>query len=152
MLPHQDWSHYRARIRDEHAAGWLTRAERDVMIVIANRHATGDTEPTCRAIASDAGCDPRTVRRATAKARGRGLLMVEAQFEPLDGQRRQRANRYEIKLPAEPVMPKPRPSRGGQRVQPIGLVRKKEAYQGVRIDLLAARREAVEAALMARLW
>jgi hypothetical protein len=147
QLPTNEWSDYRNRIRDEYVAGWLTRTDRDVLIAIANLNLAGNVEPTNAQIALEATCDARSVRRTKAKAREKGLLGSQAQFDPVaDGRRRQRANRYELLIPAESVRPKP-PRVGGQRVRPIGKKIKKEAYKEVGIDLLAARRVVMQARL-----
>jgi hypothetical protein len=150
QLPTSEWTLYRARIRDEYVAGWLTRADRDVLIAIANLHFAGNLEPTNAQIALEAACDARSVRRAKAKAREQGLLGSHTQFDLVaNGRRRQRANRYELLLPTECVRVKP-PKVGGQRVRPIIKRIRQEAYEGVRIDLLAARRAVMQARMVMR--
>jgi hypothetical protein len=145
-LPDERWTAYRARIRDEHAAGWLTRTHRDVLIAIANLNAAGEWEPTVAKIALDAACDPRTVRRARERAVERGLLAVQAQFE----RGWQRTNRYELSLPTTPCQPKPKTSKGGRRDRPIRQkIERKQLNKGV--DLLAARVEAFRAQQIAAL-
>jgi hypothetical protein len=152
VLPTLAWSAFCRRIRDEYHAGWLPAKHRDVAIAIANLNAAGDWTPTARKIAVEAGCSERTVRRARATLEGRGLLAVRARYELVDGRARQRANEYGLIVPDAPVVPKPRRSQGGQSGGPIPGSKKKRLLKGwldepnrVGVDLLAARRAAVEA-------
>jgi hypothetical protein len=155
-LPSQEWSAYRRRILDERNAGWITPKHWQVLCAIADLNEAGDWEPTVAKIAVNSGVDPRTVRRARLRAQGRGLLMVQAQFEIVDGRRQQRANHYEIRLPTAPCQPKLRISRGGQPDRPreIQVLSKMLTKAPRGVDLLAMRRKAFEqqqiAALAAR--
>lgn len=109
-LPPAEWTAYRARLRDERAAGWLTAAQLDVLEAIANLNAAGDWEPTVAKIAVYACVSVRTVQRARAVAQERGLLIVERRH---DG-RWQTANRYGLALPTAPVTLKPAKPKGCQ--------------------------------------
>lgn len=147
-LPPAEWSAYRARLRDEHHAGWLTAAHYLVLVAIADFNVSGDWEPTVRKIALNAGCDASTVRRARKRAQGRGLLMVKPQFEA----GRQQANRYELVLPSTPVTPKPKVSRGRQTDCPSKpSILHKQAIQRSTVDnlALATRARAIQAQLQA---
>jgi hypothetical protein len=148
MLEPIEWTTFRRRVRDEHAAGWLTRAHRDVLVAVADLVASGQDQPTVACIATWACCSTRTVRRARAVAEERGLLGVREQYEPApegSGRRRwQTANRYELRAPEGTVRPKPQKPRGGQR-GPASRVRKEERrHPRVDADLLAARRAVME--------
>lgn len=147
-LPTEDWSTYRRRLKDEHAAGWLTHAWYLVLKAIADLNAAGCWNPTVAKISLDAGVNVRTVRRARKGAQARGLLLVQPQYVRVDGRPQQRANRYELALPAAPVLPKPRKLRGGQTGRAIG---KKEERRPVLKgpDLLLARRHAFIAGQLA---
>ncbi len=154
-LPPEAWSAYRARLRDEHNAGWLPAKHYLVLVTIADLNIAGDHEPTVAKIAVNAGCDPSTVRRARARAQGRGLLRVHPQFDLVEidkkPRRRQIANHYELVLPTAPVIPKPkkpRTSEGRQTARPIrlSLLSKKLPKE---IDLLAARVQAFQAQQLA---
>ena len=147
-LPPEDWSAYRNRLRDEYAAGWLTAAHYLVLVAIANLNAAGCWTPTVAKIALDAGCDQRTVRRARARAQGRGLLLVQPQYITVDGRQQQRANRYELALPTAPVTLKPKTPRGGQTDRPIGKQEERKRLLN-ESDLLLARQHAVTAGLAA---
>lgn len=150
-LPDAAWTAFCQRIRDEHAAGWLTRAYRDVALAIARHNAAGDWNPTVARIALDAVCTDRTVRRARACLEARGLLAVKARFEIVDGRAQQRSNAYGLVVPDAPVVPKPRIPRGGQRVRPIQgrkekMLMNRWPAQADRVALaaLAARRAVIE--------
>jgi hypothetical protein len=119
VLPSEEWTRYRSRLRDEHAAGWLTHAYLLVLIALANLVAAGCDEPSVAMIAIQAAVSVRTVRRARACAQGRGLLAVQPRFAATDDRHRQRPNHYALTLPAAPVLPKPRRIKGGQTVRPI---------------------------------
>lgn len=150
-LPPLDWSAHRRRLKDERGAGWLTACSHDVLKAVADLVHAGDLEPTVAKIATWAQVSVATVRRALRVARERGLLVVIPQFVQVDGRPQQRANRYALALPSEPVTPKPRPSRGDQTDRPS--IRKKEKSQesmlgkrvasspAANIDLLAAARQ-----------
>lgn len=128
-LPTELWSAFCHRIRDEYHAGWLPAKHMLVGLAIANLNMAGDWTPTARKIAVDAGCSDRTVRRARANLEGRGLLAVRARFEIVDGRPQQRANEYGLTVPEGPVVPKPRPVRGGQSDRPSqGSKRKEEEW------------------------
>ena len=144
MLPPIEWSDFRCRVRDEHAAGWLTHAQAAVLVAIADLAAAGDDSPTVAAIAVWARCSTRTVRRARAVAEARGLLVVKAQHEPApegSGRRRwQTSNRYGLRVPDKPVTLRVRIRRGGHSGRARG--RRKEERGSTRpgVDLLALRR------------
>jgi hypothetical protein len=152
LLPPIEWTEYRRRIRDEHAAGWLTRAHHDVLVAIADLVAAGQDQPTVAAIALWARCSDRTVRLARSAAEARGLLVVEEQHEPApEGAGRKRwqvANRYALAVPSEPVRPKPRQPRGGQRGRPSREGKKERRPTWVDVDLLAVRRAVMNERLM----
>lgn len=139
MLPPIEWSIYRARLRDEMAAGWIPAKQYLALVALADLVAAGDDSPTVAKIAVWSGVNPRTVRRARATAEERGLLGVQPQFEPApegSGRRRwQTANRYSLTAPDEPVRAKLRKSRGGQRVRPSR--GRKEERRLPRVDLEA---------------
>jgi hypothetical protein len=126
QLPTQDFTAVCGRIRDEHTAGWLTRAGRDVLLAIARLDMAGEPTPTVARIAIEANCSGRTVRRTRAVAEERGLLGVGIRFDIIDGRPQRRANRYDLAVPAAPVVPKPRKSRGGQSGRPIQKKKEKE--------------------------
>ena len=139
MLPPIEWSTYRARLRDEMAAGWIPAKQYLALVALADLVVSGDDSPTVAKIAAWSGVNPRTVRRARATAEERGLLDVQPQFEPApegSGRRRwQTANRYSLTTPNEPVRPKLRKSRGGQRVRPSK--GRKEERMLDKVDLVA---------------
>jgi DNA-binding transcriptional MocR family regulator len=153
-LPTPLWSEVYRRIQAEYHAGWLPAKHRDVGLAIAHLNAAGDWTPTTRKIGIEAGCSERTVRRARATLEARGLLAVRARFEIVDGRAQQRSNEYNLTLPDAPLLPKPRQIRGGQTGRPNQGSKQKRLLRGwldepdrVAVDLLAARRAAVEASL-----
>ena len=132
-LPTWEWSAFNRRIGDEFGAGWLTRAAKDVALAIARLNFVGETTPTVARIALEAVCSARTVRRARATLQARGILGVTSTYEIVDDRAQQRANRYSLAVPDEPVTPKPRLCRGGPRVRPSE-GRKKERGLGRWLD------------------
>jgi hypothetical protein len=124
-LPTGFWTSHCHRLQAEHAAGWITRAYRDVGLAIARLALAGDVRPTVAKIAVDACCEARTVRRARAALKARGLLEVAPRFELVEGRRQQRASENRILLPAAPLTPKPKVPRGGQTGRPS----KKDVYR-----------------------
>lgn len=143
MLPSEEWTRYRSRLRDEHAAGWLTHAYLLVLIALANLVAAGCDEPSVAMIAIQAAVSVRTVRRARACAQERGLLAVQPRFAATDDRHRQRPNHYALTLPAAPVLPRSR-IKGGQTVRPI---RRQEERKRLNTgpDLLLLARQRFEA-------
>lgn len=153
MLPPIEWSDFRRRVRDEHAAGWLTHAQHAVLVAIADLAAAGDDTPTVAVIGLWARCSPRTVRRARAVAEARGLLEVEEQHEPApegSGRRQwQTANRYALRVPDGPVTLRVRIRRGGQIGRGSGRKKEERGFPRPQVDLLAARRAVMEGRMRA---
>ena len=130
-LPSEEWSAYRARIRDEFAARWITRGQRDTLIAIADLNLAGDWSPTVAKIAVYANVSRRTVQRTRGIAKERGILTVRPRFP--DGW--QATNHYEPVLPTTPVTPKPAVIKGRQTGLPSS---KKEGRKRLNEGIFAA--------------
>jgi hypothetical protein len=117
-LPPQHWTDWNFRIEDERCAGWLPPLHAYVAKAIGRLCLAGNDQPTVAQIAAEAGCHPRTVRRARARMRDRGLLETDPTFLIVDSRPQQRASVNRLLLPDGPVTPKPRLVRGGQAGRP----------------------------------
>ena len=74
-LDREQRARFRFLLNMHHRFGRLTRAARDVGEALVRRlGADGRCDPTHATLASDAACDARTVRRATAALRDLGML------------------------------------------------------------------------------
>jgi hypothetical protein len=140
-LPPAWWTDWNHRIEDERCGGWLPALHAYVAKAIARLCLAGNDQPTVAQIAAEAGCHQRTVRRARAKMRERGLLETDPTFPIIDSRPQQRASVNRLLLPDGPVTPKPRLVRGGQAGRPSSdkEVRKPAHEQEIRfVETLAA--------------
>ena len=140
-LPDTHWAAHVARLKAERHAKWLTPADLAIGMAIANFAALGDAEPTVAQIAEVSDYAERTVRRARARLRERGLLEVQPQFEVTGGQAWQVASRNVLLVPDTPLTRKPTVSRGRTFLPPKNSKKEnKEALNGFGA-VLAARAE-----------
>lgn len=112
-LPTETYTAFARRLDDELGGNWITDKMVRALLYIAQCVLRGDDQPTVARIAIYARCSPSTVRRARAIAETRGLMVVKPQYDP--AARQQRANEYAVRLPTEPVTPKPKPARAPKR-------------------------------------
>jgi len=85
----------------------------------------GRCDPTQATLASDAGCKPRTVRRAITTLRGLGLLRWQTRLVRAGWRAEQTSNAYELAptLAAPPVLPHARCGGQSGRETPRELIR-----------------------------
>ena len=117
-LDREQRARFRFLLNMHHRFGRLTRAARDVGEALVRRlGADGRCDPTHATLASDAACDARTVRRATAALRDLGMLRWQTRLVRAGWRAEQTSNAYELvpTIAAPPALPRARC--GGQSVR-----------------------------------
>lgn len=165
-MPTTTWTD---RIWREYRAGNLTRAFRDVLLVLRSyRGAGGLICPSHETLADRAGCKVRTVGRALRHAQSLGLVSWAERRVRRGWRWLRTSNRYWLTVPDDAVQPGIKPvwwrrCTTGHRDGGGENINKQEAQQGHKAtwrtmireaagmpDLLAQRRAAVEARLLTR--
>lgn len=157
------------RVWREFHADNLTRAYRDVLLTLCTYRGHGGLiTPAHATLADRAGCHARTVQRALQQAQLLGLVSWTERRVKAAWRWLRTSNSYRLETPAEPVQPGSRPAwprhstnrqsgQGGEkpRKQEADKDRKAALAEFMRVaaglpDLLAARRQVIEARLLNR--
>jgi len=144
-LDREQRARFRFLLNMHHRVGRLTRAARDVGEALVRRlGADGRCDPTHATLASDAACDARTVRRATASLRDLGLLAWRTRLVRSGWRAEQTSNAYELLTAIAAPHEMPRTARcGGQP----GRETRREAIPSVLPLPSPAERQAAQEAL-----
>ncbi len=154
-LEPEEFPAWRRRLELERRAHNLTLHRQKALTTLLAFWGAEGLFPSDAAVADLAGVSARTVRRARVDARELGMLTWQRTRKLVAGRWRQGVNRYSVVIPARPVCS------GGQPGRPRQERKKQEAIYGGGAalaeftraaagmpDLLAARRQVIEARLL----